>query len=162
VEQTIDQGYAVATYYQGDIDPDRNDFTDGIHPHFFRAGQTTPAETDWGSIAAWAWGIHRCVDYLVTDQQIDSKKIAVFGHSRNGNTALLAGAFDERISLVIPHQAGCGGTSPNRRPVGESVQRINTSFPHWFSDTFAEFNEQVNRLPFDQHCLAAICAPRPV
>lgn len=162
VEQTIDRGYAVATYYQGDIDPDRNDFTDGIHPHYFKPGQTAPAPTDWGTIAAWAWGLHRCVDYLVTDRRIDAQKIAVFGHSRNGKTALVAGAFDERIALVIPHQAGCGGTSPNRRPVGESVQRINTSFPHWFSDTFAEFNEQVNRLPFDQHCLLALCAPRPV
>lgn len=162
VEQTIDRGYAVATYYQGDIDPDKPDFSDGIHPHYFKPGQTEPAPTDWGTIAAWAWGVHRCVDYLVTDSRIANDKIAVFGHSRNGKTALFAAAYDERIALSIPHQAGCGGTSPNRRPVGESVQRINTSFPHWFSDTFAEFNEQVNCLPFDQHCLAALCAPRPV
>src|SRR5213076_1668227 len=79
-----------------------------------------------------------------------------------GKTALLAAAFDERIALAMPHQAGCGGTAPSRGKVGESVERINTSFPHWFDGTFKEFNQQPDRLPFDQHCLVALVAPRPV
>src|SRR5581483_489742 len=63
-----------------------------------------------------------------------------------------------------PHQAGCGGTAPSRttNPKAETVQRINTSFPHWFDGTFKEFNDQVDRLPFDQHGLAALVAPRPL
>lgn len=162
VEQTIDRGYALATFYHGDLDPDRNDFTDGVHPHFFAAGQKQPRSQDWGAIAAWAWGFHRVVDVLVTQSDIDAKRIAVVGHSRNGKTALLAGAFDERIALVIPHQAGCGGTAPSRGKIGESVERINTSFPHWFNDEFPKFNQQVDKLPFDQHSLIALCAPRPV
>jgi hypothetical protein len=64
--------------------------------------------------------------------------------------------------MAIPHQAGCGGTAPNRDNSGESVERINAVFPHWFNDTFPEFNTRVERLPFDQHCLFALCAPRPV
>jgi dienelactone hydrolase len=102
------------------------------------------------------------MDYLVTDQRIDGKRIAAVGHSRNGKTALLAAAFDERIALAIPHQAGCGGSAPSRGKVGESVQRINTSFPHWFNARFKQFNTQPERLPFDQHCLLALVAPRPV
>lgn len=162
LEGSIDRGYAVATCYCGDIDPDKPDFTDGVHPHYFKPGQTKPGEHEWGTIAAWAWGLSRAVDYLVTDNDVDAKRIAVVGHSRLGKTALLAAAMDERIAMSIPLQAGCGGTSPSRGKVGESVKRINDVFPHWFNDTFPLFNEQVEKLPFDQHCLAALVAPRPV
>jgi hypothetical protein len=162
LEQSIDRGYAVATFYNGDIKPDHPKYTDGIQKHFFKEGQTEPGPREWGVIASWAWGISRAVDYLVTDKDIDRTKIAAVGHSRLGKTALLAAAFDERIALAIPLQAGCGGTAPSRGKVGESVQRINTSFPHWFNGEFKKFNEHPDRLPFDQHCLVALCAPRPV
>ena len=156
IEQSITRGYGVATFYNGDIDPDRPDRREGLQPHF-RASQY-----DWGTIAAWAWGIQRVVDYLVTLKDVDRHRIAVVGHSRLGKTALLAAAFDERIALAIPLQAGCGGTAPSRGKVGESVKQINDRFPHWFNATFKEFNEHADRLPFDQHCLVALLAPRPV
>jgi hypothetical protein len=162
LEQSIDRGYAVATFYNGDIDPDRADKREGIQRHFLKQGQTKPGPHDWGTIAAWAWGVQRVVDYLLTDKDIDKDRIAVVGHSRLGKTALLAAAFDERIALVIPHQAGCGGTAPSRGKIGESVKQINDHFPHWFNGTFKEFNEHPDRLPFDQHCLVALVAPRPV
>lgn len=161
IEQSIDRGYAVATFYNGDIDPDRPVFEEGIQPFYLKAGQTKPGSTDWGSIAAWAWGISRAVDYLVQDKALDPGRIAVVGHSRNGKTALLAGAFDERIALAIPLQAGCGGTAPSRGKIGEQVKQINDRFPHWFDGEFKKFNTQPERLPFDQHCLIALMAPRP-
>ena len=162
VEQTIDRGYALACFYCGDIDPDRNDFSDGVHPFYVAPGQVSRELHDWGSIAAWAWGMQRAVDYLVANPEIDKTRIAIVGHSRLGKTVLLAGALDERIALVIPHQAGCGGTAPSRHKVGETVKQINDRFPHWFCDEFKKFNDQVERLPFDQNCLVALCAPRPV
>jgi hypothetical protein len=161
VEQTIDRGYAVATFYCGDVDPDRKDKREGIQPHLRKAGHE-PGPHDWGTIAAWAWGLQRAVDYLVTDPDIDAGRIILVGHSRLGKTALLAGAFDERVAMIIPLQAGCGGTSPSRGKVGESVKQINTAFPHWFDGAFKQFNDRPDRLPFDQHCLIALCAPRPV
>jgi hypothetical protein len=161
LDQSIARGYAVATFYSGDIDPDRPDVREGIQPHFLKKGEK-PGPHAWGTIAAWTWGIQRAVDYLVQNKDIDRDRIAVVGHSRLGKTALLAAALDERIALAIPLQAGCGGTAPSRGKVGESVQRINTSFPHWFNGTFKEFNTQPERLPFDQHCLVALVAPRPV
>ena len=161
LEQSIDRGYAVATFYNGDVDPDQKDVRGGIQPYLRKEGEKAGPH-DWGTIAVWAWGIHRAVDYLVSNKELDAKKIAVVGHSRLGKTALLAAALDERIALAIPHQAGCGGTSPSRGKVGESVQRINTSFPHWFCGAFKDFNDQTDRLPFDQNCLVALCAPRPV
>lgn len=159
LDQAIDRGYAVATFYSGDIDPDRTDKREGVRPHI---KTDRPKEQDWATITAWAWGIQRVVDYLMTDKDLDSKRIAVVGHSRLGKTALLAAAFDDRIALSIPHQAGCGGTAPSRGKIGESVTRINTVFPHWFNAHFKEFNDKTEKLPFDQHCLIALVAPRPV
>jgi hypothetical protein len=162
LEQSVDHGYAVATFYSGDIDPDRPEVREGVQPHYRKPGQTKPGPQDWGTIAAWAWGLQRAVDYLITDPDLDKKRIAVVGHSRLGKTALLAGAFDERIALAIPLQAGCGGTAPSRGKVGESVKQINDHFPHWFNASFKEFNDHPDRLPFDQNCLVALVAPRPV
>lgn len=158
----IGRGYALATFYCGDVAPDHPGRNDGVFPHFREAGRSKPAPDEWGAVAAWAWGLSRAVDYLVTRDDIDKDRIAVVGHSRLGKAAIVAGAFDERIALVIPHQAGCGGTAPSRGTAGESVQQINDRFPHWFADEFKKFNEQTDRLPFDQHCLIALVAPRPV
>lgn len=163
LEQSIDRGYAVATFYNGDIDPDQRDVREGIQP-YLRKKQEKHGPHDWGTIAAWAWGVQRVVDYVSDHKDLDRSRIAVVGHSRLGKTALLAAALDERIALAIPHQAGCGGTAPSRQnnPKAESVKRINTSFPHWFDDTFKQFNDHADKLPFDQHCLIALMAPRPV
>jgi dienelactone hydrolase len=155
LEQSIDRGYAVATFYYGDVEPDRPDATEGIRA-------CLELTNDTGAIAAWAWGISRAVDYLVTDKDIDARRIAVVGHSRNGKAAALAAAFDDRIALAIPLQAGCGGTSPSRGKSGESVKVINEKFPHWFNSEFKKFGDEPARLPFDQNCLIALIAPRPV
>src|SRR6516165_195797 len=94
LEQSIDRGYAVATFYSGEIDPDRPDVRQGIQPHLRKKGEK-PGPHEWGTIAAWAWGIQRAVDYLTTVEELDRERIAVVGHSRLGKTALLASAFDE-------------------------------------------------------------------
>lgn len=161
LEHVIDAGYAVATVYYGDIVSDRSDKREGVQ-NYIKTGQ--PAEHDWGAIAAWAWGLQRVVDYLVTDADIDSSRIVVFGHSRLGKTALLAAAFDERIAAAIPSQAGCGGTAPSRttNPKAETVKIITKAFPHWFTPTFSKFRDSVDKIPFDQHALVALVAPRPV
>jgi hypothetical protein len=158
LEQSIERGYAVATYYCGDVELDKTNAEGGVRELI----HAPRAPDDWGTIAAWAWGLQRVVDYLATDPDIDSRRIALVGHSRLGKAALLAGAFDERVALVIPLQAGCGGTAPSRGKIGESVRRINTTFPEWFCGVFKQFNDEPERLPFDQNCLIALCAPRPV
>jgi hypothetical protein len=166
LEQSIDRGYAVATFYNGDVDPDRSDKREGLRPFLATIAPKAPAGSETATIAAWAWGIHQVVGYLIgfESKRIDVKRIICVGHSRLGKTALLATAFDDRIALAIPHQAGCGGTGPSRHnnPKAETVKRINTSFPHWFCGNFKKFNDDPSRLPFDQHCLVALCAPRPV
>ncbi|WP_435008195.1 alpha/beta hydrolase family protein [Tundrisphaera lichenicola] len=162
IEKVIDRGYALATIYCGDIAPDHPGFADGVFPHYDGSDGSKRGPNEWGAVGAWAWGLMRGVDYLRTDSDLDPGRIAVTGHSRLGKAALLAGAFDPRIALVVSHQAGCGGSAPSRGKVGEQVSQINDRFPHWFDDEFKKFNDQVDRLPFDQNGLVAMAAPRPV
>lgn len=160
VDYVTSRGYALATFHESDVDPDQHDFTDGIHP--FYADRNVPEKSRPGTIAAWAWGLSRAVDYLVTDPQIDAEKVCLIGHSRRGKTALFAAAMDDRVALVVPHQSGTGGMALTRDTQQETAERINRVFPHWFSDSFTEFDAAVERLPFDQHCLVALVAPRPL
>ncbi len=160
VDYILSRGYGFATFHESDLDPDQHDWTDGIHP--FYPNLPGPKESQWGTIAAWAWGFSRAADYLVTDADIDRSRICVIGHSRRGKTALLAAALDERFALVVPHQSGTGGMALSRESQQEKVERINRVFPHWFNDMFTQFNDRESRLPFDQHCVVALVAPRPV
>ncbi len=156
--EVLRRGYALAQFIRTEIAPDV------YHTHAERnAGlcRVYPGG-DYGALAAWAWGYHRCIDFLTTLPFVDAARIAVTGHSRGGKAALLAGAADERIALTAPNNSGCGGAGCFRiqGPGSETLKDIVTRFPHWFSPRFQAWIDKERALPFDQHFVKALVAPR--
>jgi len=157
----IKHGYGLATAYYGDLELD--------YPEGWKTGIRTSLQTElgikpdeWGAISAWAWGLSRIMDYLETDKQVDAGKIIVHGHSRLGKAALWVGANDTRFAAVISNNSGEGGAALSRRWFGETINRINGNFPHWFIDKYKTYNNNAQVLPVDQHMLLGLIAPRPL
>ena len=161
VEEIIKRGYGLATAYYGDLEPD--------HPDGWKTGIRTTLKTElsiheneWGAIGAWAWGLSRIMDYLETDADVDAKKVVITGHSRLGKACLWAAANDERFAIVVSNNSGEGGAALSKRWFGETIEKINTSFPHWFAPAFKQYNKHPEKLPVDMHILLALMAPRPL
>jgi hypothetical protein len=160
-EKLIRRGYATASFRTSDIDPDEgNGYKRGIRA-LLDAPDSDPM-TRWHTLSAWAWTASRVLDYSLKQPGIDPERTAVVGHSRGGKSALWAGAEDLRFKLVYSNNSGCGGAALSRRAYGESVERINNSFPHWFNGNFKTYNGKEGKLPVDQHQLISLIAPRAV
>lgn len=157
IEGALEAGVAIATAQVGDFASDGGGYRDAVIEPYAQAG----FQGDWRAISAWAWGLSRIIDYLVTDPEIDPHRIAVTGFSRRGKAALWAGALDDRIALTIPHQSGHGGAHSSRPIWGDYYN--GNQFPHWFLPEYSEpSGKEYDRLPFDQHFIVAAIAPRRV
>jgi hypothetical protein len=160
-ESLIARGYGIAALQVGDLSPDDNArYREGVIRLFEGTAAGPRAADAWGGLAAWAWGASRAMDYFDTDRRIDSKRVALVGHSRGGKAALWAGAEDERFALVVSNESGESGAALSRRNFGETIARITESFPRWFAANYKTFAGREASLPVDQHMLLALIAPR--
>jgi hypothetical protein len=157
------QGIGVATVYYGDIDPDFPEgLPNGVRALYLKPGQTAPAPEEWGSIAAWGWGLSRAMDYLETDKGVDAKRVAIIGVSRLGKTVLWAGARDTRFAMVIASCSGEGGAALSRRNYGETIKHLNVRYGYQFCANYQRYGDNVPGFPVDAHMLLSLIAPRPL
>ncbi len=160
LEMILKRGYGVATIYAGDVDPDYDDgFTNGVQALY---PELQNCEDNFSTMAAWAWGLSRAMDYFETDKTINTDEVIVYGTSRMGKAALWAGATDSRFAMVISNESGAGGAKLFHHLSGENTARICNVFPHWFDKNFCKYAGKDTLLPFDQHMLLALIAPRPL
>jgi hypothetical protein len=160
-EEVIEAGYAIAGFDVADVAPDNNDrFTDGILKQLY-PGQI---EMDNGmrALGAWGWGASRAIDYFEKDKSVDAGKVISVGHSRGGKASLWHGAQDKRVAIAVSNESGNSGAALSRRNFGETVERITTNFPYWFTPNYRQYAGNEEKLPVDQHMLLSLMAPRPV
>ena len=165
VEKFLSAGIGVATIYYGDIEPDfAEGIKYGIRGHFLKPGQKYPAADEWGAISAWSWGLSCAMDYLKTDRQIDSRKVALFGISRLGKTVLWTGARDQRFGMIIASCSGEGGAALSRRNYGETIKHLtdSTRYFYQFCGNWAQYGDDPGQSPVDSHLLISLIAPRPL
>jgi len=165
-QPALARGFAYVVFDHNDCGEDTT-LRDSDGSWAFRRSRFFPSYPgyDWGLLAAWAWGVSRIVDYLQTEPSIDARGIVVTGFSRTGKSALIAGAFDERIAVTAPMATGGGGMGAFRysgagRGGKEGLDVMLRKYPNWFSPELHQFWGHTDRLPFDQHWFWALVAPR--
>ena len=174
------RGYAGVNYDPSAAAQDNSSFTGAFYTLY-------PYDAaDWreqrGVLLAWAWGVSKMIDAMEAgagdELGIDPAKVLVCGVSRFGKSAAVAGAFDQRIRVVIPSCSGAGGMAFYRTnnsgktydltSLGGASAWTNTSINepfsnlqggegYWFCGNFGKI-PSVWHLPVEQHMLAALAA----
>ncbi len=159
-EEISDHGFACFSFCYHDVTRDNADFTDGLAGLLYPDGKRKPS--DPGKISIWAWAAMRAMDYILTLDCIDHQNIGIIGHSRLGKTALWTAANDERFTFCFANESGCSGAALTRgvADTAEHLQDICKTFPYWFCERYQTYAGRETELPFDQHFLLALIAPR--
>lgn len=158
VEEILDAGYGLAHLYSNDVAVDAEDrYAGGIAALYPREPGTA-----WGKLGMWAFGLSRVLDSLLAQDGVDARRIYVLGHSRMGKAALWCAAQDTRFAGAGINNSGCGGIALSKEKEGENIAIITGRFPYWFCENYQQYANKEDGMPFDQHMLAALIAPRPL
>ncbi len=158
VPMLMERGHAVSGFYATEAHPDDGNFCEGLATIFGTTKERK--ENEWGVLAVWSFAASCVLDYLLTLPEIDGSRIGVTGHSRCGKAALWAGVTDERFAWVMPNNSGCCGAALLRGKHGENMASINLLMPYWFAPAFGKYVGREQELPFDQHTVLSLVAPR--
>ena len=161
----LDKGIMLVAFNRCEIVPDMR------NPRRTGNLYETYSDRRFGALAAWAWGFSRALDALVALGVADLKCVTFTGLSRGGKAALLAGVLDSRATIVNPEGSGCGGSGcyrihmkgieeDGREAESETLKIIVNAFPDWFGPDLAAYQDDEGALPFDEHYLKALLAPR--
>lgn len=153
-QYTAQYGYGVAGYSNTQLQPDSGNASNPAGPALssYIIGLINQgnwrAPNDWGSLAAWSWGISRFIDYLEASggayMGVNPKRLGVEGHSRNGKAALVAGAYEPRILATWASSAGSLGTAPYRRHYGQELANsVWDQEYHWMAGNFMKWATQM-------------------
>jgi hypothetical protein len=167
------RGIGIVMYNNNALQPDNGaGLTSYLIGYVNRGKWRTP--TDWGTLAAWSWGISRMIDYFEKSDEVDARKIGVTGHSRYGKAALVAMAYEERIAVGAPTSSGSLGAVQARRHWGQDLEHsLGAGEYHWMAGNFMNYAgvdpsskdgympRKVLNMPVDAESLVALCAPRP-
>ena len=150
----FDAGFVYASFHAGDFIPDSTQVAPKAMAEL--GADMNPTST----LMAWAYAFSAAMDVLEDDQRVATNNTSVMGHSRHGKAALLATIWDPRIEAVIAHQSGFAGASLSRSPTGERLERMAETYPHWLAPDAQKYGDDPGLLPFDQHLVLALIAPR--
>ena len=163
--EILSRGFAAISFDTLETAPDWKAFprvpTSGVFKVFGPHDMERRGPKEWGIISAWSWGVSRVIDWIETYPRIDATRIAVVGLSRNGKAALATGAFDVRVALTVSCCSGTGGAKLNYADLPQSEHiRDMAIAKYWFAPAYWKWMDHDRELPFDQHWLLALVAPR--
>lgn len=163
-EAALTRGYVVCLYPGLDKHHPEKDF-----PEYESVWETFRAEypdATWTEISCKGWLASRALDYLLGptfEHPVSRDHIAIIGHSRYGKQAMIAAAFDERITAVVARSPGSPASTPYRLTSRHTFNEAPPDFPSpWFLEDLKGYVGREDELPIDAHAWAALIAPRPL
>ncbi len=75
-----------------------------------------------------ARGYRDAIDFVTAQPEVDPSRVAIWGDSHSGATALAVAAFDRRVRALVVQVPACGSQPPSTDPGGAGFQALHNTF----------------------------------